>query len=270
MAKGWISIHRQLQNHWLWGDKPFSKGQAWVDLLLSANHEDCKFLLGGQLIEAKKGDVITSELKLMERWGWSKSKVRAFLETLENESMIVKKADKKKTTLSLVNYRVWQDSQTAEKPPKDHRETTEGPLKDTINNVNNSNNTNNIYSRPQNKFADDSIELILACELYNLILVNNPKARKPNLQSWAADVDRMIRIDKRSEEDIRALITWSQKDNFWKGNILSTSALRKQFDKLTIQMETRGGKTFKADPPNRPRSFDAIDEWDRRTEGLIE
>lgn len=143
MAGGWISIHRQIQSHWLWEDKPLSKGQAWIDLLLLANHEDSRFLLGNQLIEAKKGDVITSEVRLMQRWGWSKSKVRAFLSLLENDSMIVKKADTKKTTLNIVNYGIWQDSQTTKELQKDREETTKEPQKDTINNLNNSNNLNN-------------------------------------------------------------------------------------------------------------------------------
>lgn len=142
MVKGWISIHRQLQTHWLWEDKPFSKGQAWIDLLLMANHEESKFLLGNQLIEAKRGDVITSEHKLMDRWGWSKTKVRALLELLEKDSMIVKKTDRKKTTLSVVNYGLWQDSQTTKELQKDREETDERPLKDPINNVNNYNNSN--------------------------------------------------------------------------------------------------------------------------------
>lgn len=285
MSKGWISIHRKLQHHWLWGDKPFSKGQAWIDLLMSANHEDCKFLLGSQLVDAKKGDVITSEVKLMDKWGWSKAKVRAFLTLLEKDSMIIKKTDSKKTTLSLTNYGVWQDSQTAKEPLKDHLETAERPLKDhlettkrlqkdTINNSNNTNNSNNsnkdISNSPQNKFADDSIEFILASELFNLILGNNPKAKKPNLQSWAKDIDKMIRLDDRRVEEVRSVIAWSQRDTFWQGNILSTATLRKQFDKLTVQMRTRGGQVSGQNQPNRPKSFDAIDQWYDMTKGMIE
>lgn len=110
---------------------------------MSANHEDCKFLLGGQLVDAKEGDVITSELKLSDRWGWSTTKVRAFLTLLEKDLMIVKKADKKKSTLSLTNYGVWQDSQSTEKAQGKHKESTEKVQKNTINNSNNSNNTNN-------------------------------------------------------------------------------------------------------------------------------
>ena len=97
-SKGWISVHREIQDHWVWEEKPFSKGQAWLDLLMMANHKDNKFVFNGELIEVARGAFITSELKLMERWGWSKSKVRNFLKMLENDSMITKKSDNRKTT----------------------------------------------------------------------------------------------------------------------------------------------------------------------------
>lgn len=143
MATGWISIHREIQSHWLWEDKPFSKGQAWIDLILIANHEESRFVLGNQIIEAKRGDVITSEVKLSERWGWSRKKVRDYLALLENDSMIVKKTDSKKTVLTLVNYSVWQNSQTAKEHQKDSESTAEEQQKDIINNSNNLNNYNN-------------------------------------------------------------------------------------------------------------------------------
>ena len=141
--QGWISLHRKIQEHWLWVDKPFSKGQAWIDLLLLANHSDNKFLLGNELVEVKAGSFITSELKLAERWGWSKTKVRSFLDTLQTDHMIVKKSDRKKTTITVVNYGDFQGFETTEKPQKDRRKTAEKPQKNTNNNDNNDNNENN-------------------------------------------------------------------------------------------------------------------------------
>ena len=35
--KGFVGVHRSLQEHWLWDEKPFSKGQAWIDLIMLAN-----------------------------------------------------------------------------------------------------------------------------------------------------------------------------------------------------------------------------------------
>ena len=74
--QGWIKIHRDLLDNELWSDKPFTKGQAWVDLLLLANHRDKNVLLGNCTELVERGSFITSELKLMERWGWGRKKVK--------------------------------------------------------------------------------------------------------------------------------------------------------------------------------------------------
>lgn len=134
LARGWVTIDRKIFDNWIWKDKPFSKGQAWIDLIMLANHEDRKILLGSELITVKRGSFITSELKLMERWGWSKTKVRTFLKMLENDSMLIKKSDNKKTTLTIVNYSNYQEIKTAKEPHKDHRKTTERLQKNTNNN----------------------------------------------------------------------------------------------------------------------------------------
>ena len=156
MAKGWISLHRKIQCHWLWDDKPFSRGQAWIDLLLLANHADKKFLLGNELVECKAGSFITSELKLMERWGWSKAKVRSFLALLESDHMITKKTDRKKTTITIENYSVYSVYETTEEPEKDCEKTAEEPQKDTNNNVNNDNNVNNTTNK--GRFTPPTVE----------------------------------------------------------------------------------------------------------------
>lgn len=61
------------------------------------------------------------------------------------------------------------------------------------------------------------------------------------LQSYAADIDRMLSIDKRKPERIRQVIDWlecNDKDAmFWRQNILSAKKLRQQFDTLEIRMD---------------------------------
>ena len=142
--EGWVKLHRKIQDHWLWQDKPFDKRSAWIDMLLMANHDDNKFLLGNVLVEVQRGSFITSELKLMERWGWSKTKVRSFLEVLQKDKMIIKKSDKKKTAIIIEKYSDYQDSKTTERPQKDHKKTTERPQKDTNKNDKNDKNDKNV------------------------------------------------------------------------------------------------------------------------------
>ena len=105
---GWIKIHRDILYHEIWSDKPFSKGQAWIDLILLANHSDNKCMVGNKVEEVKRGSFITSELKLMDRWGWGRKKVQLFLKFLESESMIVRSANNKRTAITIVNYDVYQ------------------------------------------------------------------------------------------------------------------------------------------------------------------
>lgn len=110
---GWIKIHRDILYHEIWSDKPFSKGQAWIDLLLWANHSDNKCMIGNKIEEVKRGSFITSELKLMDRWGWGRKKVQLFLKFLESESMIMRNANNKRTAITIVNYDVYQYQVTA-------------------------------------------------------------------------------------------------------------------------------------------------------------
>ena len=46
----------------------------------------------------------------------------------------------------------------------------------------------------------------------------------------------MIRLDGRTPERIEAVIRWCREDAFWQSNILSTTKLRKHFDRLELQM----------------------------------
>ena len=57
---GFLKLSRRITDHWLWTDKPFSKGQAWIDLLLLANYEDGKKITDGKVIDCKRGDVNVS------------------------------------------------------------------------------------------------------------------------------------------------------------------------------------------------------------------
>lgn len=79
----------------------------------------------------------------MERWGWSKAKVRNFLQLLQNDEMIVKKTDRRKTTITIENYSNYSTYETSKEPQKDCKKTTKRLQKDTNNNVNNDNNVNN-------------------------------------------------------------------------------------------------------------------------------
>lgn len=101
MAKtgSFIKLDRGLKNNSLWLERPFSKGQAWVDLLLLAQGIEMDKHYRGQIQHMEPGTVYTSILYLTNRWGWSRNKVYRFLETLVKAEMIVIDSQKPTATL---------------------------------------------------------------------------------------------------------------------------------------------------------------------------
>ena len=201
MEQGWISLWRQLQESWLWEDKPFAKGQAWVDLLLTANHENRKFPVGNELILCERGSMITSIRKLGQRWGWSNTKVRSFLSQLEFDKMIVQKKDTKKTVISIVKYSVYQDSKDTKTSQKEHENDDETTQKHTNNNVNNDNNDN---KKNVSRFTPPTLEEVRA---YCLERKNNVDPEKwwnfYNAKNWMIGKTKMSNWKS-------AVITWEE------------------------------------------------------------
>lgn len=91
-------------------------------------------------------------------------------------------------------------------------------------------------------YSPNSDEFKLSELLLNLILKRNPMNKVPDLQRWALQVNRMIRLDSRKADDIEAVIEWCQANEFWQNNVLSTEKLRQKFDQLYLKMEAENAK----------------------------
>ncbi len=94
----------ELQYHWLWQDKPFAKGQAWIDLLLCSSKSQTKTIFRNKFHKVEPGQIITSENELCNRWGWSRTKLRSFLQLIEQASMVELFRDKTKTLITILQY----------------------------------------------------------------------------------------------------------------------------------------------------------------------
>lgn len=73
----------------------------------------------------------------------------------------------------------------------------------------------------------------LAVLLADLIETNG--ATRPTVtDEWVACIDRMMRLDRRTPEQIENAIRWAQADEFWRANILSPRKLREQYERLRL------------------------------------
>lgn len=128
-SKGFIKLDRNIFDHWIFQDA--EKFRAFVDLIQLARWKDEKLLIGNDVVTVPRGSYYTSELKLAERWSWSRKKTREFLKLLENEKMLTKKGTTKGTMLTIENYRFYQDEGTTKSTSKEHQKNNEGYIKGT-------------------------------------------------------------------------------------------------------------------------------------------
>ena len=105
---GWIKLDRKILDSGIWKGERFTKGQAWVDLLLLANHKESKEIYRGSLKTFKKGCVYRSKDWLSKRWGWTWKTTDRFLKMLERDNMVTVNCTKHDTTITLVNWETYQ------------------------------------------------------------------------------------------------------------------------------------------------------------------
>lgn len=113
---GWIRLYRSIRKHWLWEDA--EKLKWWIDILLQANHQERKVLIGNELMTIERGSFHTSIMKLSDRWQVDRKTVKKFLDLLEKDGMITLKTSKKGTTLKVSNYEGYQANSEVQIPNK--------------------------------------------------------------------------------------------------------------------------------------------------------
>lgn len=252
---GYIKLHRDFLRHWVSSD-PAARS-LWIEILLSAAYEPKKDFSTGRLLELLPGQLIFRQPQWESRLNIDGSKIYRLLEAFEQDGMIERKAyGRRFSIITVVNWTIYQATGEVCPTEKNEKQNEKQSALEITGLVADSKKQNeqlvknrrktiykevqelkeNIKDISSKVFSDDSLEMILSNLLKSKILDNNPKARVPgNMKKWAEEMDLMIRIDNRSEQEIRQVIELSQKDTFWKPNILSPSKLREKFDTLILQ-----------------------------------
>lgn len=112
-SKGWIKLDRNLLDHPLWKEKPFTKGQAWIDILFYVHWKNNTDRVGGKKKRSKPGQRWTTLSTLAERWGWSKESVRRFLRKLECDASVSLYVTADGTRLTVENWAKYQGDVSA-------------------------------------------------------------------------------------------------------------------------------------------------------------
>jgi hypothetical protein len=120
MRPGYIKLWRKLLDNQMWLAEPFTRGQAWVDLILCAapkKHEAMIKGYGMKTVTLEVGETLAAHEYLAERWRWQTKKgtggrrrVSAYLRYLEREQLIVQVKTEPCTVVAIVNWKKYQES----------------------------------------------------------------------------------------------------------------------------------------------------------------
>ena len=130
---GYIRLFRSFHESDDWTSEKFTRAQAWIDLIFLARYKESVMLVRGIEVIIPRGSLAWGEKKLSERWMWSRSKARRFLDGLKTRQQIGQQKNNIISIISIVNYNIYQitengrrnENDTTERPQKDRRKTAD-------------------------------------------------------------------------------------------------------------------------------------------------
>ena len=183
--KGYIKLHREIQNHWLW-EEP-RRLRAWLYLLFEAAWEPRTIPWGkDESVTICRGQIATSIRKLNGRWGYCTETTLALLKLFEEQGMITRETSAKRSLITIVNYEKYQlfEDSAARKVERKverkskHNKEKENGIKTLIKEIRKSSSMgdlNNIYLEQGSTNVDTQDNVIL----------NRKKAKEIILQKFS-------------------------------------------------------------------------------------
>lgn len=87
-------------------------------------------------------------------------------------------------------------------------------------------------------------------------------------RKWAVEIERMKRLDRRSEPDIIEALTYATTDGFWKANIRSAKKFREKFETLIVQSRTKAARNSQEIKP-QPNRFHNFEQRDTDYDAMV-
>jgi len=232
---GWVKLHRRLLENPIVLKPKYC--HLWTVLLLKANHAGNSFIWNGKRQIIMPGQILTGREKLSESTGIKPSTIENILKYLESEQQIEQQKTSKFRIITIKNWEKYQSGKKLDSKA-DNKVTTDEQQTDT-------NNKNKNEEECKYKYSESDLELSRL--LFKLIREHRPNHPEPNFEKWADDVRKLREIDKKTPEQIKAVIEYAQADSFWWSRVLSTASLRKKskddnvmrIDRLEMQMQEK-------------------------------
>jgi hypothetical protein len=123
MSGGTFMVSRGIWDHEEFMPSPFSEREAFLWLISEASWKPRRKRVGKVVVDLDRGQLAHSTRFLADAWDWSHSKVRRFLDRLENRHMIRRASGTGVSVICVVNYDTYQASAQASDTAAAHKAT---------------------------------------------------------------------------------------------------------------------------------------------------
>lgn len=152
MGKGWIKLHRAIEEHPRFKDAKWL--QVWIKCLVLATHQPYKTVFGGKVIELLPGQFITSRRSLATETDTHESKVERILKVLETEHQIEQVGG---SVSRLITITKWEEFQNGEQDSEQQSNNERTTVEQRPNTNKNNKNIKNRRSKKETGEVPDSL-----------------------------------------------------------------------------------------------------------------
>lgn len=244
MERGYVKLYRKTKDSGILRHPKAFALFGW--LLLSVTRKPHKVLVRSGTVELAPGEIVASRRLLAEELGQSEKEIRTSLELLRNADILTSRRAGRIQVLTLTNFAYYQEPEAtkgqqsglcrgqigARSGPAGSPSGFDGlPLRAL--------QEGEKERRRERERTPPPPEATSLAELLAKYLRSyDAKAKIPDdLSSWAWDVNKLLKLDGRTPEEVRMILRWifKESDGFWIANVRSGATLRKKFETLVAQ-----------------------------------
>ena len=228
---GWIKIHRQLQDSWIWEDSKLLKW--WLIILFHVNHEPKRFPVGDKIYVCNEGQSFRSLEQWMELFSCSKRSLLKFLDLLQKDEMITRETigsgNRRKLLLTVNNWASFQEFRT-ENAPENAPERA--PLTRSIEKEKNEENIKKNSNEFQKVAASQAAALARSKDFYNsltpFVSIYGKEMVRDFFNHWSemnkSKTKMNFELQKTWDTKLR-LITWEKREKQYGRNNKNTAGV---------------------------------------------
>lgn len=263
MSVGYIFLHKNIQEHWIFKD-PFFRW--WTIILMQSNYQNDSFTLGYKLYKIEIGQCANSLRTWAKLFNCSTKQVDKFFKLLESDNMITRKVlGKGKQSTTLINITNFKQYQFKEETQGTTKDTTQG---NTIK-KREVRTTKEYKEYKNNRIEEVNIifDNILMSEIeisdleesqkfhfkisneFRLLFIKNLEEKnsptknqtEAKFKHYVNPIRLMMERGEVTREQLLKVYSFLDSDKAeteqfsWKQNILSTKKLREKFQQLSIR-----------------------------------